>query len=97
MFRIEKFGRAFLPIPKHKMTMWLVFEFIISMESWREFQPVLFRMHESVVSAWHIQDWRRVAQWECRELPPRKGMLERPLSSLRVALRFHGGRFPTVS
>lgn len=51
MFRIEKFGRAFLPVPKHKMTMWLVFEFIISMESWREFQPVLFRMHESVVSA----------------------------------------------
>lgn len=62
MFRIEKFWRAFLPVPKHKMTMWLVFEFIISMESWREFQPVLFRMHESVVSAWHIQDWRRVAR-----------------------------------
>lgn len=30
--------------------------------AWREFQPVLFRMHESVVSAWHIQDWRRVAR-----------------------------------
>lgn len=35
------------------VTMWIAFdgEFIISVELWRAFQPVLFRMHESVVSA----------------------------------------------
>lgn len=41
----------------------------------------------------------RVAPWivQGRERKVGKGMLQRPLSSLRAVPRFHGVRFPTVS